>query len=61
MSGFYLVKLTESVGGKQQYITFTVRDDDRASDRSHRRPDRQHVSGLQRLGRQIAVRHTDGP
>ena len=29
MSGFYLVKLTESTGGKQQYITFTVRDDDR--------------------------------
>lgn len=32
MSGFYLVKLTESVGGRQQYITFTVRDDDRATD-----------------------------
>ena len=32
MSGFYLVKLTESVGGKQQYVTFTVRDDDRATD-----------------------------
>ncbi len=32
MSGFYLVKLTESTGGKQQYISFTVRDDDRTSD-----------------------------
>jgi hypothetical protein len=32
MSGIYLVKLTESVGRKQQYIVFTVRDDGRPSD-----------------------------
>ena len=31
MSGIYLVKLTESVGKKQQYIIFAVRDDSRAS------------------------------
>jgi hypothetical protein len=32
MSGIYLVKLTASVSGKQQYIIFAVRDDARASD-----------------------------
>ena len=32
MSGIYFVKLTESATGKQSYITFTVRDDTRASD-----------------------------
>jgi regulation of enolase protein 1 (concanavalin A-like superfamily) len=32
MSGIYFVKLTESVTGKQSYITFTVRDDTRAAD-----------------------------
>ena len=32
MSGIYLVKLTESVNKKQQYIVFAVRDDARASD-----------------------------
>ena len=32
MSGIYLVKLTESVGRKQQYIVFTVRDDGRPSE-----------------------------
>jgi len=32
MSGIYLAKLTESVGHKQQYIVFTVRDDGRFSD-----------------------------
>jgi hypothetical protein len=32
MSGIYLVKLTESIGRKQQYIIFAVRDDGRLSD-----------------------------
>jgi regulation of enolase protein 1 (concanavalin A-like superfamily) len=32
MSGFYYVKLTALPSGKQQYITFVVRDDMRASD-----------------------------
>jgi N,N-dimethylformamidase beta subunit-like protein/carbohydrate binding protein with CBM6 domain/Big-like domain-containing protein len=32
MSGVYVVKLTASVSGKQQYIIFVVRDDTRASD-----------------------------
>jgi hypothetical protein len=32
MSGIYLVKLTESIGRKQQYIMFAVRDDGRFSD-----------------------------
>jgi hypothetical protein len=32
MSGIYLAKLTESVGHKQQYIVFAVRDDGRFSD-----------------------------
>ncbi len=32
MSGIYLVKLTESVNKKQQYIVFAVRDDGRPSD-----------------------------
>ncbi|MBX4205208.1 MAG: hypothetical protein KW788_03440 [Candidatus Doudnabacteria bacterium] len=32
MSGIYLVKLTAGTSGKQQYITFTVRDDTRRSD-----------------------------
>ncbi len=32
MSGIYLAKLTESVGRKQQFIVFTVRDDGRPSD-----------------------------
>ncbi|MEO8078131.1 MAG: N,N-dimethylformamidase beta subunit family domain-containing protein, partial [Acidobacteriota bacterium] len=32
MSGIYLVKLTAATSGKQQYISFTVRDDSRVSD-----------------------------
>ena len=32
MSGIYVAKLTESLGHKQQYIVFTVRDDGRFSD-----------------------------
>lgn len=32
MSGIYLVKLTESINGRQQYIIFAVRDDARPSD-----------------------------
>src|SRR5579885_819337 len=32
LSGTYLVKLTGTVSGKQQYIFFVVRDDNRASD-----------------------------
>lgn len=32
LSGVYLVKLTEQDGGKQSYITFTIRDDQRKAD-----------------------------
>lgn len=32
LSGIYLVKLTEQDGGKQSYITFTIRDDQRKAE-----------------------------
>ena len=52
LSGVYLAKLTGTTSGKQSYIIFVVREDERSS-RFPLSIQRHHFPGLQQLGRQI--------